>query len=82
MAGPQAPTYWDQEADASRVVLLFYSSPVLASLLLSLQRPLDLPVSLQGGNGGLQQLPGVHVTCREGISFLSIPNLICVQGFG
>lgn len=75
-------TYWDQGADASHVVLLFYSSPVLASFLLSLQRPCDLPVSLRGREGGLRQLPCVPVTWREGITFLLIPNLIPCKGFG
>lgn len=42
----------------------------------------DLPVSLQGREGGLWQLPCVPVTWREGISFLSIPNLIPSKGFG
>lgn len=80
--GRTTSTYWDQEADASHVVLLSYSSPVLASLLLSLQRPCDLPVSLQGREGGFRQLPCVLVTWREGITFLSIPNLIPSKGFG
>lgn len=80
--GRTTSIYWDQGADASHVVLLFYSSPGLASLLLSLQRLCDLPVSLQGREGGLPQLPCVPVTWREGITFLSIPNLIPCKGFG